>query len=63
MTKLDRQIKRERKELIVKKRKKRVSWVCTKCKQEILIRITLGHEDLYTDERKKNFVCICCKGM
>lgn len=34
---------------------------CKKCKRETKIRINLGNIELYTDELKKNYICLFCR--
>lgn len=55
-------IAKERKESITNKHRDHVSWQCIKCKRFSLIRITIGNEEHYTEERQNNYVCLLCKG-
>lgn len=34
---------------------------CTKCKQDVIVSANRANLHLYTDELKKNYVCILCK--
>jgi len=54
-------IKKLRKEKIKKPRNKYAHWVCTKCGNTIDILMSPRYIELYTEERKNNFVCLNCR--
>ena len=59
--KKNRIIKKARKIAIKKPRNKYVHWTCIKCKEVIPIHINLCNIELYTDERKKKYICLNCR--
>lgn len=46
---------------IGRRSRKFVYLTCKICKQERQIRIDPSHVDLYTDELRKNYICILCR--
>lgn len=40
--------------------RKFVHLICKRCKREYKIRINRADIDLYTDELKKNYICLIC---
>ena len=61
MTTQDRIEKKRRKKLLTQKRRKAVIWKCINCGRLIRIKITIGHEDNYNEERKNRYICLKCR--
>lgn len=51
---------RARYKKIGRRSRKFVHLTCKKCGREYKIRINSGHEPLYTDKLKKNYICLIC---
>lgn len=60
--KKNRIIKKVRKEANKQPRNKYVHWKCNKCGKIIDILMSPRNIDLYTEERKKKYICLNCKG-
>lgn len=54
-------IKKQRKEKITLQHLPSVTWKCTKCGRSNRILFNERNRHLYTEERKKTFVCVICK--
>jgi len=52
---------RERLKELGKRNRKFVYMTCQRCKREVQIHINRDHEDLYTDDLKKNYICAICR--
>ena len=57
----NREIKQGRKLAVKKVRNKYIHWECTVCHKISNILINLRNEGLYTEARRKTYVCINCK--
>lgn len=52
---------RRRLKEIGRRNRKFIKLTCSKCRREYKIRINIDHEDLYTKEVKKNYICLLCR--